>query len=68
MLANLDLWHFAAVLVLGLVAGVLGGMLGVGGSVIMIPGLVLLFAAVLATWMPAWRASTVDPVVALRND
>ncbi len=29
---------------------------------------VLLLAAVLASWLPAWRASAVDPVVALRND
>jgi uncharacterized membrane protein YfcA len=35
-------WHLIAVAVpLGLVAGVFGGMLGVGGSVIMIPGLTL---------------------------
>jgi len=32
-----------AMLALGLFAGVMGGMLGVGGSVIMIPGMVLLF-------------------------
>ena len=30
--------------------------------------LVLLVAAVGATWVPAWRASAVDPVVALRSD
>ena len=30
--------------------------------------LVLLIAGIVASWVPAWRASAVDPVVALRND
>ncbi|MEX2152044.1 MAG: ABC transporter permease [Gemmatimonadaceae bacterium] len=29
---------------------------------------ILLMAAVMATWLPAWRASSVDPVIALRSD
>src|SRR5690606_25680314 len=42
-LAMLD-WHWIAVAIpLGLFAGVFGGMLGVGGSVIMIPGLTFAF-------------------------
>jgi uncharacterized protein len=36
-------WVYFAIAGLGLVAGVLGGMLGVGGSTVMIPGLVFLF-------------------------
>jgi len=43
LLASIEWWHLLAILVLGLVAGIGGGMLGVGGSIIMIPGLVLLF-------------------------
>lgn len=35
---------YALILLLGLLAGVLGGMLGVGGSVVMIPGLAILFS------------------------
>jgi uncharacterized membrane protein YfcA len=41
-LAALDI---AILVALGLAAGVLGGMLGIGGSVVMIPGMALLFAA-----------------------
>lgn len=30
--------------------------------------LVLLAAAITAAWVPAWRASRIDPAIALRND
>ncbi len=36
-------WVYGVIAGLGLLAGVLGGMLGVGGSTVMIPGLVFLF-------------------------
>lgn len=42
-LANLLTLDTGLIALIGLVAGVLGGMLGVGGSVIMIPGLTLVF-------------------------
>lgn len=35
---------YVLILLLGLLAGTLGGMLGVGGSVVMIPGLAILFS------------------------
>lgn len=38
----MELWIIANIVVVGFVAGTLGGLLGVGGSVIMIPCLVLL--------------------------
>ena len=41
MLADWALWQFALVAVIGLLAGTLGGMLGVGGSVIIIPALTM---------------------------
>ena len=40
---DLSLVDIAMILLLGLMAGTLGGMLGVGGSVILIPGFVILF-------------------------
>ncbi len=39
---DLNLWSILAIAVIGLLAGILGGMLGVGGSVVMLPGLVML--------------------------
>lgn len=42
MVAGFDIPELAAMAVLGLVAGTLGGMLGVGGSVVMIPGLTII--------------------------
>jgi hypothetical protein len=38
-----DVWTILLIAGLGLIAGVLGGMTGIGGSLIMIPGLVVLF-------------------------
>ncbi|MEM1445259.1 MAG: sulfite exporter TauE/SafE family protein [Planctomycetota bacterium] len=43
MLADWAVWQFVVVALIGLMAGTLGGMLGVGGSVIMIPALTLVF-------------------------
>lgn len=42
MILTFDLWVVAQLIVLGLFAGTLGGLLGVGGSVIMIPGLTVI--------------------------
>ena len=45
MFETYTLLELAAVAALGLTAGTLGGLLGVGGSVVMIPGLVWLLGA-----------------------
>ena len=42
MILTFDVWVVAQLIVLGLFAGTLGGLLGVGGSVIMIPGLTMI--------------------------
>lgn len=39
----METWQYLLLLPLGLVAGASGGLLGIGGSVVMIPGMVLLF-------------------------
>lgn len=41
--SSFDILTMILIAMLGLIAGLLGGMLGVGGSVIMIPGLVMMF-------------------------
>jgi uncharacterized membrane protein YfcA len=40
---ELDAWAIVALIGVGLLAGTLGGLLGVGGSVVMIPAMVMLF-------------------------
>jgi len=41
-MAHLNAGHIAIILIVGFVAGILGGLLGIGGSVIMIPSLSIL--------------------------
>ena len=40
---DLNLFNLIAIAFIGLLGGMLGGLLGVGGSVVMLPGLVMLF-------------------------
>jgi ABC-type antimicrobial peptide transport system permease subunit len=57
-----------ALLLTRYMAGMLFGVTPLDPFTYMGAAAVLLIAALLASWLPAWRASTVDPVVALRND
>jgi uncharacterized protein len=41
---EVEVWMVAALLLLGLVAGILAGLLGVGGGIVIVPVLVILFA------------------------
>ena len=41
----MEIWQYLVLLPLGLLAGVSGGLLGIGGSVVMIPGMVLLLGS-----------------------
>jgi putative ABC transport system permease protein len=57
-----------AVLLTRYMTGMLFGVTALDPLTYVAAAAVLLGAALLATWLPAWRASAVDPVVALRND
>ena len=56
--------EFLFLIVLGLVAGTLGGLLGIGGSVIMIPAL-LFFMPDTSVYLAQATAMTVNPAVAI---
>jgi putative ABC transport system permease protein len=57
-----------AILLTRFMAGMLYGVTPLDPLTYIAAAGVLLLAALAATWVPAWRASAVDPVVALRND
>lgn len=59
------LHDLAFIALLGLFAGLLGGLLGIGGSVIMIPGLVFLFARKPDVWQHLFQASAMAVNVAV---
>lgn len=61
----LDPVNLTALIVLGLIAGTLGGLLGVGGSVVIIPGLALVFGSGSNQHLYQAAAMTVNVAVAL---
>jgi putative ABC transport system permease protein len=78
---RLIMMEMLPVILVGIVAGVIGGLLcgrfvesqlfGVEASdplVFAIGAAILLSASMLATLIPAWRASRIDPMVSLRHD
>lgn len=65
MLDLLTLSQLLQVAALGLVAGTLGGMLGVGGSVVMIPGLVFILGRPHGTEQHLYQASAMIANVAV---
>jgi predicted permease len=78
---RLVMMEMLPVIVFGIVAGVITGLLcgrfvesqlfGVKAAeplVFMISGAVLLAASMLAAFIPAWRASRIDPMASLRHD
>ncbi|MEM9419410.1 MAG: sulfite exporter TauE/SafE family protein [Planctomycetota bacterium] len=65
MLDAYSLYELALVALLGLGAGTLGGMLGVGGSVVMIPGLVFILGRATGTEQHLYQASAMIANVAV---
>lgn len=61
----LDPVNLTALIALGLIAGTLGGLLGVGGSVVIIPGLVLVFGSGSNQHLYQAAAMTVNVAVAV---
>ena len=59
---------YRAVWIVVLASGLLFGVPAVDGITFLVVPLVLATAAVLAAWIPARRASRVDPVAALRSE
>jgi len=51
-----------------LLSGLLYGVTATDPITFVVAGLLLLVVAAAATLIPAWRASTLDPLVALRGD
>ncbi len=62
---TIELPQLAIVALIGLAAGLAGGLLGIGGSIIMIPGLVLLFHDVRAEMQHVYQAAAMAVNVAV---
>lgn len=56
----MDVWELAAYLITGTAAGVLAGLFGVGGGVVVVPALILVFTRVdlAADWIPHLAVGT----------
>ncbi|MEM9884025.1 MAG: sulfite exporter TauE/SafE family protein [Planctomycetota bacterium] len=61
----IEVWQVVGIATLGIAAGTLGGMLGVGGSVLMIPGLVVLLGRPTGVEQHLFQASAMVANVAV---